>query len=54
MQQKKLKWTSANKKYVTVSSSGVVKAKRAGKTVKVTAKAKDGSKKKIVFRIKTV
>lgn len=52
--KKKLKWTSANKKYVTVSSSGVVKAKRAGKTVKVTAKAKDGSKKKIVFRIKTV
>ena len=45
---KKLKWTSGNKKYATVSSSGKVSAKKAGKgkKVKITAAATDGSKKK--------
>ena len=51
---KKLKWTSSSKKYATVSSSGVVKAKKAGKTIKITAQAKDGSKKKVVCRVKII
>lgn len=53
---KKLKWTSSNKKYATVNSSGKVKAKRAGKNkkVKITAMATDGSgkKKTVTVRIK--
>ena len=53
---KKLKWTSSNKKYATVSSSGKVKALKAGKgkNVKITAMATDGSgkKKTIVIKIK--
>lgn len=51
---KKLKWTSSNTRYATVSSSGVVKAKKAGKgkTVKITAMATDGSNKKSTVRVK--
>ncbi len=51
---KKLKWTSSNKKYATVSSSGKVKALKAGKgkKVKITAMATDGSGKKKAVTIK--
>ena len=51
---KKLKWTSSNTKYATVSASGVVKTKKAGKgkTVKITATATDGSNKKGAVKIK--
>ena len=53
---KKIKWTSSNTKYATVSSTGVVKTKKAGKgkKVKITAKATDGSgkKKSVTIRIK--
>lgn len=51
---KKLKWTSSNTKYATVSSKGVVKTKKAGKgkTVKITATSTDGSNKKKTVKIK--
>lgn len=51
---KKIKWTISSKKYATVSSKGVVKAKKRGigKTVKVYAKAKDGSGKKAICTVK--
>ncbi len=51
---KKLKWTTSNKKYATVSKKGVVTAKKAGKgkRVTITAKATDGSKKTAKIRIK--
>lgn len=51
---KALKWTTSNKKYATVSSKGVVTAKKAGKgkTVKIIATAKDGSGKKASVTIK--
>ena len=51
---KTLKWTSSNKKYATVSSSGKVKTLKAGKkkSVKITAMATDGSGKKATFTIK--
>lgn len=51
---KKLKWATSNKKLATVSSSGVVKInkKAGGKTVKITAAAKDGSGKKAIWKIK--
>ena len=51
---KKLVWTTSNKKYATVNSKGVVTAKKAGKgrTVKITAKATDGSKKSASVKIK--
>ena len=51
---KKIKWTSSNTKYATVSSSGKVKALKAGKkkTVKITAMATDGSGKKATKIIK--
>lgn len=41
----KVVWSSSNKKIATVSSKGVVKAKKDGKA-KITAKAADGSGKK--------
>ncbi|MCM1258966.1 MAG: Ig-like domain-containing protein [Roseburia sp.] len=47
----KVTWKSSNKKIATVSSKGVVTAKKKG-TVKITATAKDGSKKKSTFKIK--
>ncbi len=51
---KSVKWTSSNKKCATVNAKGVVTAKKSGKgkTVKITATAKDGSKKKVTFKIK--
>lgn len=51
---KGLKWTSSNKKYAVVSSSGKVKTYKAGKgkKVKITAKVTDGSGKKASITIK--
>ena len=51
---KKIQWTSSNTKWATVSSSGQVKALKAGKgkTVKITAMATDGTGKKKVVKIK--
>lgn len=51
---KKLKWTSSNTKFATVSSSGKVKTLKSGKgkTVKITAMATDGSNKKKTVTIK--
>ncbi len=51
---KKLNWTSSNKKYATVNSKGVVSAKRAGKgkTVTIRATATDGTKKSAKIKIK--
>ena len=51
---KKLKWTSSNTKYATVTSSGKVKTFKAGKgkKVKITAMAMDGSNKKKTVTIK--
>ena len=43
-------WKSSNTKIATITSKGVVKAKKAG-TVKITATAKDGSGKKAVCKI---
>lgn len=51
---KKVTWTSSNSKYATVSSAGKVTVKKAGagKTVKITAAAADGSGQKAVYQIK--
>jgi len=53
---KKVKWSSSNKRYATVSSKGVVKAQKEGKGKKVTitAMATDGTgkKKKVTIKIK--
>lgn len=51
---KKLAWTTSNKKYATVNSKGKVTTKRTGKgkTVTITAKATDGSGKKASVKIK--
>lgn len=51
---KKLRWTSNNTKYATVTSSGKVKTKKAGKkkTIKITAMATDGTNKKATIKIK--
>ena len=51
---KKVKWTSSNKNYATVSSKGVVKALKdgKGKKVKITAMATDGTGKKKVATIR--
>ena len=53
---KKLRWVSSNTRYATVSGSGKVKTKKAGKgkKVKITAMATDGSGKKAskVIKIK--
>lgn len=53
---KKIKWTSSNKKYASVSSSGTVKAYKAGKgkKVKITAAATDGSGKKKVVTVRII
>ena len=46
-------WKTSNKKYATVNSKGVVTTKKAGKgkTVKITAAAKDKSGKKATIKI---
>lgn len=51
---KTLKWYVSNKKYAVVSSKGTVKAYKAGKgkTIKITAKATDGSGVKKTIKIK--
>ncbi len=51
---KKVKWYVSNKKYASVTQTGVVKAKKKGigHTVKVYAKAKDGSNKKAYCKVK--
>lgn len=51
---KAVAWSVSNKKYATISSGGVLTARSAGagKTVTVTATAKDGSGKKAVFNVK--
>jgi hypothetical protein len=51
---KTVTWKTSNKKYATVDSKGNVSLKKAGigKTVTITATAKDGSKKKASFKIK--
>lgn len=51
---KKLKWSSSNKKYATVSNSGKVKTKKAGKGkyVIIYAKSTDGSNIKAKIKIK--
>lgn len=51
---KKVKWTVSKKKYVSVTQRGVVKPKKRGigHSVKVYAKATDGSGKKAVCTIK--
>lgn len=51
---KKVKWSVSNKKYATVTQKGVVKAKKKGigHSVKVYAKAKDGSAKKAICTVK--
>ncbi len=55
---KSVKWTSSNKKIATVNQKGkvtVTKSKKyVGKTVKITATAKDGSNKKAVYTLKVV
>ncbi|MCI9531275.1 MAG: family 43 glycosylhydrolase [Lachnospiraceae bacterium] len=53
---KSLTFYTSNKKYATVSAKGVVSAKKAGagKTVTITAAAKDGSGKKASVKIKIV
>lgn len=47
---KKLKFTTSNKKVVTVSKKGVLKAKKAG-TAKITAASKINKKKKAVLTV---
>lgn len=53
---KKVKWSSSKKKWAAVSAKGVVTAKKKGRghTVKITAAATDGSRKKAVIKIKIV
>ena len=48
---KKVTWKTSNKKLATVTSAGVVKAKKAG-TVKITATSKANSKKKCTIKVK--
>ena len=51
---KKVRWYVSKKKYATVTQKGVVKVKKKGigHTVKVYAKAKDGSGKKAYCKVK--
>ncbi len=53
---KKLAWSSSNKKYAAVNGKGVVTTKKAGagKTVTITAKSTDGSDKNAKVKIKIV
>ena len=45
-----LKWTSSNKKVVTVSSTGKIKGIKRGNAI-ITAAATDGSKKKVIWKV---
>ena len=49
-----LKWKSSNEKYATVNSKGVVTTRKAGagKTVKITAMAQDGSGRQATVKVK--
>ena len=50
---KKVTWTSSNTKLATVDKNGKVKAVKGKKgTVKITARATDGSGKKATFKIR--
>lgn len=51
---KKVRWTSSKKRWASITQKGVVTAKKKGRghTVKITAKAKDGSGKKATIKIK--
>lgn len=51
---KAVTWTTSNKKYATVTANGKVTVKKAGagKTVTITATAKDGSGVKATYKIK--
>ena len=50
---KKVAWSSSNKKLATVTSKGVVKTFKGMKgTVKITARSLDGTNKKATFKIK--
>ena len=53
---KSVTWTTSNKKVATVNASGVVSVnkKAGGKTVTITATAKDGSGKKATYNIKVM
>ena len=51
---KSISWSSSNKKYVTVNAKGKLTVKKAGKTVRITAKAKDGCGAKTVVKVKVV
>lgn len=53
---KKVKWSSSNKKYATITKDGVIKPKKAGfgKTVTFTAKATDGYKAKKTIKIRII
>lgn len=53
---KSVTWTTSNKKVATVNASGVVSVnkKAGGKTVTITAAAKDGSGKKATYKIKVM
>ncbi len=52
--KKKVRWKSSKKKWATVSQNGIVKAKKKGigHTVKITARATDGSGKKATIKIR--
>lgn len=54
MDNKKLKWTSLSPKYATVTQTGKVKAKPAGKgkIVKIKVMSTDGTNKSVVKKIK--
>ena len=53
---KKMLWKSSNPKYATVSKNGVItpKAAGAGKTVKITVKAKDGFGAKATYKLRII
>lgn len=53
---KSVAWKTSNKKVATVNKNGVVKINKraAGKTVTITAIAKDGSNKKATYKIKVM